>query len=53
VTFNTMVPEDLETMKRLTAEFTDRLVGNDAGSRQAIRIIRDTQAAFAQRPPGI
>lgn len=53
VTFNTMVPEDLETMKKLTVEFTDRLAGNDAGSRAALKIIRDTQAVFGLRPPGI
>jgi len=53
VTFNTMVPEDLETMRRLTLEFTDRLAGNDPGSRAALRIIRDTQAVFGLRPPGI
>ncbi|WP_337876805.1 hypothetical protein, partial [Elioraea sp.] len=53
VTFNTMVPEDLETMKRLTVEFTDKLAGNDAGARAALKIIRDTQAVFGLRPPGI
>lgn len=53
VTFNMMVPEDLATMKRLTTEFTDKLAGNDAGARVALKIIRDTQAAFAQRPSGI
>lgn len=53
VTFNTMAPEDLATMKRLTAEFTDRLAGNDRGAQQALRIIRETQAVFAQRPDGV
>ena len=53
VTFNTMVPEDVETMKRIAAEATDKLVGNDPGSIAALKIIRDTQAIFGQRPAGI
>lgn len=53
VNFHVLSDADLATMKKLTAEFTDKLAGNDAGSLAALKIIRDTQAVFNKRPQGI
>jgi TRAP-type mannitol/chloroaromatic compound transport system substrate-binding protein len=53
VQFASLPPEDIEKVKRLTAELLPKLAGNDEYTRRALRIIQEAQATLAQRPAEI
>ncbi|WP_420394189.1 TRAP transporter substrate-binding protein DctP [Acuticoccus sp.] len=53
VEFNALPPEDIEEMKRISAEALERMAGDDEDTQRVLEIIFETRDTLAQRPANI